>query len=305
MSFRHLLVAVFAGLLALGCSTVSFGQSEPANSIRRGSMIVINDCQVKLLHQPAQIAAQADGLVKELLVSEGSRVNENDQLLVIDDRVAAAEVAVAAKELEAAEKQASQTAHVQYAEKAAEVADAEYADAYDVYHSGAGNFTEARRKKLEAEKARLGIDVSIVEHEKEVLARDVAKEKLNAAKIKLDLYKVLAPRRGIIVEQIRDQGEWIRAGEPVLKLAYMDEMRVEALVPVDGISVANLQGAPMKITIPANLPQNIVFESKVEFVSPIIEFRNVRVWAKVPNTELGGQWILRDGMKATVEIPIP
>ncbi len=315
MTIRSQVTAVLGPVALLLGSTVVCAQvaaqppvasptdSQPGPKLGN-STIRIDGATVVCIHK-VPVAAQTDGLIEQLLVDEGHTVKKGDVLLRIDCRVAAAELEVAQKELEAAEKQASQTANVDYARKASEVSDAEYADIRSLYNQGAATFSETRRKQLEAERARLGIEVAQVDHEKEILAADVAREKVNAARVQLGMYEVVAPYDGVIVQRMRDQGEWIRSGEPVLRLVHMNEMKVEARVPVEGISVADLQGAPMKVTITLNPRQVATYTPKVEFVSPEIQSGRVLISTRIPNEQVGRSWLLRDSMRANVEIATP
>lgn len=279
------------------------GSPSVESQLSRGP-IRVDSAQVVSAHK-IQVAAQADGIIDQLLADEGHTVKKGDTLLVIDNRVASAELSVSQKELEAAEKQSKQTAEVEYAVKASEVSDAEYEDIYKLYNQGSATYSEARRKQLEKERARLGIDVAKVKHEQEVLAAEVSREKVKATQVKLDLYKVIAPFDGIIVQRLRDQGEWIRSGEPILRLVHLNEMKVETFVPIDGISVADLQGAPMRVSVRINSKDVATYDTVVEFVSPEIESRKVRVSTRIQNQQVGGSWLLRDGMLASVEISFP
>lgn len=293
------------GTSLTGQAATAQAATAPAteSQLNRGP-IRVDSAQVVSAHK-IQVAAQADGIIDQLLADEGHTVKKGDTLLVIDNRVALAELAVAKKELEAAEKQSEQTAEVEYANKASEVSDAEYEDIYKLYNQGSATYSEARRKQLEKERARLGIDVAKVKHEQEILAAEVSKEKVKATQVKLDLYKVIAPYDGIIVQRLRDQGEWIRSGEPILRLVHLNEMKVETFIPIDGISVAELQGAPMRVSVRINSQDVATYDTTVEFVSPEIESRKVRVSTRIQNQQVGGAWLLRDGMIASVEISFP
>ncbi len=319
MKFRLPLALLLAPFVLFVASTIAFSQPpavvaadipKPAAESSQGEMglrrgpIRVESAQVISAHK-IQVAAQADGLIDQLLADEGHVVKKGDTLLVIDNRVALAELAVAQKELEAAEKQAEQTAEVDYAKKASEVSDAEYEDIYKLYNQGSATFSEARRKQLEKERARSGIDVATVKHVQEVLAAEVNKEKVRASQVKLELYKVVAPFDGVVVQRLRDQGEWIRSGEPILRLVHLNEMKVETFVPIDGISVAALQGAAMRVAVRINSKDVVTYNTNIEFVSPEIESRRVRVASRIENKQLGGVWLLRDGMQASIEIDVP
>ncbi len=298
MKYRLQLAMLLGALVLLVASTSAFGQSTAGRTIR------VDNAQVVSMHK-IPIAAQADGLISQLLADEGHAVKKDDTLLVIDNRVAMAELAVAEKELEASEKQAKQTAEVEYAEKASEVSKAEYEDIYRLYNQGSATYSEARRKQLEYERARLGIDVAKVKHEQEIVAAEVSKEKVKAADVKLGLYKVVAPYDGVIVQRLHDAGEWIRAGEPILRLVHLNEMKVEAFVPIDGISVGTLQGATIKVAVRLNAQDVATYDTVVEIVSAEIESRKVRVSTRIQNQQVGGSWLLRDGMVADIEITVP
>ncbi len=317
MKYRLPLVLLLGLFVLFVASTSTFSQtpvdastrvttaqpSRSESSVGRGP-IRVDSAQVVSVNK-IPVAAQADGIIDQLLADEGNAFKKGDTLLVIDSRVALAELAVAQKELEAARKQSEQTAEVDYAKKASEVSDAEYEDIYKLYNQGSATYSEARRKQLEKERARSGIDVANVKHEQEILAAEVNAEKVKASQVKLDLYKVIAPFDGVVAQRLRGQGEWIRAGEPILRLVQLNEMKVETFVPIDGISVAGLQGAPMRVSVRINSQDVATYDTQVEFVSPEIESRKVRVATRIQNQQVGGAWLLRDGMQASIEIDVP
>lgn len=276
------------------------GTTTPG-TLARSNVIRDEAASIQCVHD-YPISAQTDGLISEMLTDEGLSVKKGDTLFVIDERVAKVEVSVALKEWEAAKSQANETANVEFAEKSSELADAEFKSESEMYQKGAASKSQTERKKLEAEKARFGIRVSKVEHQKEIKAAEVAAEKHKAAEVRLDTHRVVAFHDGVIVRRLRDEGEWSRAGEPVLQFMGMREMKVQALVPIKGLSVTSLQGAPMRIEVPVNVGEVITFDAKIDYVSPEIEQGKVRVSARVENQAIGGVWILRKGMPATVEI---
>ena len=171
----------------------------------------------------------------------------------------------------------------------------------ELYERNSASLSETRRKLLEAQKAGYGIKVAEVDHQKDILASRIAEEKVAAAKVQVELRKVFSPYDGVIVERMRDQGEWVKAGEPILRLVHLKEMRVEANVPVRGGSVAHLQNAQIRIHVTIN-GKDITRDSHVEFVSPVVEMNTCRIWARVPNEMIAGGWMLRDGIEATVDL---
>ena len=304
LAFAAICLGTLFSTSLLSQNPTRIAQSQPSATTTPGTRAnVIRDesASIQCVHDYS-ISAQTDGLISEMLTDEGLSIKKGDTLLVIDERVAKVEVSVALKEWEAAKKQAAQTANVEFAIKSEELARAEFKAESEMFIKGAASKSQTERKKLEAEKAGFGVSVSQVEHQKEGLAAEVAGEKHKAAEVRLGLHRVVAYHDGVIVRRLRDEGEWTRAGEPVLQFMGMKEMKVQAMVPIRGISVTSLQGAPMKIEVPVNNNEVITFNANVDFVSPEIEQGRVRVSARVENQAIGGVWILRKGMQATVEI---
>ncbi len=279
-------------------------------SVSSNGSVRVKSAKLVCLHK-IQVAAQSDGLIQELLTDEGQFVSKGDILLRIDSRVAAAELEVARKELEAAQKQAAQTADVEFAKKASAVATMKYNNGNELLAKGSATQSEVVQLRLEAEKNRLAIDVSEVKRETDGLAAEVAAAKLDAAKVRLDLYSVLAPYDGVIVERLRDEGEWIRGGEPVLKLLHMNEMKVEVMIPLNELaktglnySLLDFEKAPIKVIVKISPTQSYEIPTFVEFVSSEILSSNIRVSARVQNQKIGDTWLLRDGMSAEVEMQL-
>ena len=282
---------------------------SPEQTYRPGGPIVATLSQISCVHK-IPIPAQADGLIQELLVEEGSVVKKGQTILIIDSRIAAAELKVAEKQLESAEILAKQVANIEFSKKARDLAYEEYNMTAELYKTNAANYSEVKRKRLEAEKSKYSIDMALDEQKKHQLDAVVAQEQVNASKVKLDMYEVKAPYDGIIVERKRDLGEWIRAGEPVVRLVHMQEMKIEAFVSLSGVAPSDLEGAEIKVEIPiatgdASMP-NYEFKSRVSFVSPEIDSKKVRVVGKLQNQkDVNGRWVLRDGMPTTSVLITP
>lgn len=277
--------------------------AESQSSYVFGQPIEVSGAQIRCIDKPL-ISAQADGLIRELRVDDGSYVQSDELLFAIDDRIAQAEMAVAKKQLESAIILAKQTANVEFSRKAQELAKEEFQSSLELYRKYAATESEVKRKKLEMEKSGFSIDMAMDETKKYELDAAVAQEQVNASKVRLDLYRVLAPFPGIVVERKRSAGEWIRAGEPVCQLLRMDEMKVEAYVPLDGISAPDLRNAEMRISVRISARQQpMQIPASVSFVSPKIDSRRVLVSARIPNQQdANGNWLLSDGMPATVSI---
>lgn len=300
MLFRSLTAVTLGLLLVLLTMTSGFAQTRS---------LTFDTFRVECLRK-IEVAAQADGLISEMAVDEGSYVPSGGILFKIDNRVAQAQLDVATQELESAQKQAEQDADVRFAEATHKVAKSEADAERALLNKSATTVAVVRRKELEERKAELQIEVAKVKRETDKLAVNVAEAKKNAAEVQLGLYDIVAPWEAIVNERIKDQGAWIRAGEPVMKIHHMHEMRVVGFINIRelqsrGISLNNLEGAPVRITASISPTYSHHMDSFISFVSSNIDdSNNVRVWARVRNERIGDSWILRDGMPAEVTISI-
>ncbi|RMF45228.1 MAG: HlyD family efflux transporter periplasmic adaptor subunit [Planctomycetota bacterium] len=303
LSFATWLVMA-AALLSQAAVAQSTGRVSPSQPGLPATMTIEPDsASIKFIHS-IQVAAQADGLIQELLVDEGQNVSEGQELLKIDARVAEAELRVAQKEAEAAAQKAAQEANIEYAKAAFALAQEELEAEQRLWEQASTTLSSLRRKTLERDRARFSVDVATVEHNQDVVAAAVAKEKVNAAQIRLELYSVKAPFDAVVAERLRDRGEWIRAGDPVLRLVHMNEVKVEALVPVQGFAITALHGAPISIQVKINPTQVVSFDTHIDFVAPEVRVNRVRVAARVKNPKVDGIWLLREGMNATCQITV-
>lgn len=305
------IIALILGVSVVSLTaSVSFGQNgqNQAGPIGRSLKIDIGfrvECVRKL-----DVPAQADGLIKEMQAEEGLTIPKDGVLFRIDNRVANAQVLVASKKLESAQKQAEQDAELRFAEASHALAQEEYQSEMKLLKQASTTVATARKKELEATKTKLSIEAAMVKRQTDQLAVGVAQAELNAAQVQLELYDVQAPWDAYVNERLKDQGAWIRAGEPVLKIHHMAEMKVSGHINLKAISelgwsINNLEGAKIQIAVPITPAYSHVAESRIDFVSSDVDdSNNIRVSARIKNEHTANSWLLRDGVPAEVIIVV-
>ncbi len=318
MRTRYTLTAVFGLIVATATASVGFGQlpqrgnaQPPRTQIDPRAIEFRSEFRLECLRK-IEVAAQADGLIQEMLVEEGKTVPKDGVLFRIDNRVAQAQLDVATKKLESAQKKASQDAEVRFAQATFDVAQAEYEKEVELLTKKASTEATARRKGLEAKKAMLQIEVATVTHETDILAAGVAMAEQNAARVQLGLYDIVAPWDAYVNERMKDQGAWIKAGEPVLKIHHMSEMKVVGLIKASqifdrGLSISSLEGCRVQISVEITPTQSHTVDSKISFVSAELDATDrIKVSAQLKNETIGNSWLLRDNMPTRVVLfPYP
>jgi multidrug resistance efflux pump len=252
-----------------------------------------------------EVASPADGLITEMDVEEGGTISKGSLIFQLDDRLPKSELAVTMKEHEAAVQKASDRSEIEYSKASVEVAKQDYEVTKLLVEKEASTDMELSKKWLEYKRAALGVTVAEVKNSQDVSAVGVAEAKKGAAGVQIELRRILSPFEGIVAEKKKEKHDWVRAGEIIMRLISMEQLRVVGQVNVSQLSKAphELLGAPATVKIEV-FPGNIErVETKVGFVSPVMQSSGgYKIWVQIPNKQSNGQWVYREGMPATIEI---
>jgi len=277
-------------LLAAGSPPTRAAPGSKRSSVsQEPAGIVIGDCRVRLLNE-VQLSSARTGIL-DMAVTEGETVKSGAVVARLRDRLQRVSHAIA-------EREAANDIDVRFARKASELAQAKFLRAADANRSAAGTVSELelRELRLAAEKSLLQIEQA--EHQFLVagLKRDEAEENVN-------LFQVVAPFDGTVLDVYKRQGEVVREGEQIVRLASAARVRVEGYVAVEQAARIR-RGCAVQARLQFNdksealsqeaYPGKIVFvDIKVEPVS-----RKVKVLAEVSNPD----GLLRDGLEATLTV---
>ena len=265
--------------------------------------LTISNAKV-LFPEDIPIAAQTDGIIAELFVDEGSFVKKGDPMIIIDSRIAEAEAEVAKEELAAAVNKAEDNSSIEYAKAAVEVALSDVKISDQLYAKGAEGVMENEKKRLELKKAQLQVKVSQSEKAQQLNAVGVQTAKLNASKVQLALRKIPAPYDGFVSEIAKKKDSFAKGGEIVFRFTSMEKMRIRGLAKVSDAPHL-LLNAPAQITIYVAPGKSEILDGKVFSVAPRSSTLEdeYAVFIDIPNRlTADGQYLFREGMKATVEI---
>jgi membrane fusion protein (multidrug efflux system) len=270
--------AAFGLIVALGCGS----EAPPEQALARPVVVVpvtVSTVEERIeatgeldAKERAQVASEVDGVVTELAVDEGDRVEEGALLLAIDPEkrgLMAANVRAMHRDAQAALAEAErEAARVRKLHDSGIASDA----ALDKVETGLSR----ARSRVEATKAELGVAERAV--------RDA---------------NVRAPFAGWIARRDVSRGEYVRTGQPLFELVALDPIEVEFSVSErDSARVAAGQTVQVRV---APFPEES-FQGEVTVISPTLDprTRTLRVKAQIANAD--GR--LRPGLFARADLGV-
>lgn len=165
------------------------------------------------------LGATTTGLLAEVLVERGARVTRGQVVARLDSRVQEANVAMAREQAAAREELEVQTTRLALAAAAVE-------RSRRLAESGAGSAT-----KLEEDEATFQIaeqELAAAEYNLRIAAMEADRQQAQ-----LDQLSITSPIDGYVAAILLRPGEFVRQDSPVMTLAQLDPLKVEAWLPAD------------------------------------------------------------------------
>jgi len=308
MNTRNKVCALVIGAIVVLASGIRFGYAQQPSVVPRFKLA---DCNVALVEE-VEVAAQLPGVLIALDFKEGDSVTKDQVLARIDDSDALLKRKELNLQLAVAEKEASNDINVRAAEASAEVAGAELKESIAVNSESPGAVppTKIRREELTFRRAELQIDVAKLELDVAKLNVDVKSTQLDNVDLTIDRLKVKAPLNAEVERKLKDVGEFVQIGDPIVQLVRMDKLRIEGFVQLKQFLPQLISGQPVTIeyslidpTDADNPEKSFTFTGNVSFVSNKVQAGGeYKIWAEVTNQRYKGQWVLRPGVAVDMSI---
>jgi multidrug efflux pump subunit AcrA (membrane-fusion protein) len=270
-------------------------QSAPA-----GNPLAIDSVLVTLIDE-VEVPAQAEGALISLTVREGDSVSAGQELGRVDDLDARSAARQLELEADVARREAENDLKVRFAHKNAEVAKAELRRAEESVKqfSRAVSGSEIDRLRLTAERTEL--EILQADHEFAVAKLNLGvKENAHAFALEtLSRRAIAAPIDGVVVQVNRQQGEWVKPGDSVLRVVRIDRLRTEGFLLHNDFP-DDPTGRRVTLTVDLPARRQAKYPGKIVFVSPEVNpvSGQVRFWAEIENQD--GK--LRPGVKGRLGI---
>ena len=248
--------------------------------------LVIEDAQTSLIKN-AFIAAPLPGVVSSVDVQEGDQVQADAVLVRLREDLAEKELVAAKAALDAARMESDNDVNLRYAKRTLQVREHEMQQsrlANQAYPGAVSDF-ELEEIRLKVDQAALAIEQA--QHDLMVAAAAAVEKQaaVSIAQTRLEQHTVRTRVEGMVAEIDVQPGEWVEAGEPIVRILSLDPIRVEGFV--DGKTHGpQLVGRAVQFT-PAGANNGEPLRGRVTFVSPEMHpvTGQVRLWATVDNPD--------------------
>jgi multidrug efflux pump subunit AcrA (membrane-fusion protein) len=180
-----------------------------------------------------------------------------------------------------------------------ETVQADFDRQIDVLHATAENEV-AKGHTLSIERSKIEVAQAVTNQRVQQLQVDMQKHQTELAELAALECKIIAPLDGVVVELFRAKGDWVTAGDPVVRVIRLNRLRAEGYIESDRInSIRNDRN--VHLTIQTGADSFVQREGEIVFISPEIDPVNnqVRFWVEFDNPQLDVLPGMRSSLRST------
>ncbi len=265
--------------------------AAPVNHVGDGH-VDLEFCRVLMISE-VEVPAKESGPLVDIPVREGAAIQHGQQVAQIDDRLAVLRLETARTELESANHKASNDVDIRAANNALALANREKRRNQQLYSRKSVPKAEYDRSVLQVKQAALQVEQAKRDFESAMKEAQVETYNVQAASQSIDHHKLLSPLNGVVMELHKQVGEWVNAGDNVMRVARMDRLYVQGLLDSSLYNPHEVEGKRVTVSIPVARNETLQFEGRIVFVS--LEKYNAKsyvVRAEVENRQQNGRWLL-------------
>ena len=269
-----------------------------------GSPII--PCVVQLITD-IDVPAQETGLLKEIHVVENQAVELGQILANMDDQKSQRILETAQLKHDLATRKAEDPTKILSAEEKVKLTSIEYEVNLKLYSKGSKTKQDALRSKYSRDISKFDLQTAI--NDKELAAVESAAELVNvrAAEDNIARHEIKAPINGQVFKIFKDPGEWVNAGEKIMRIAPLSRLRVHGTISAQNWDPHEVDG--QKVTVTAMLARGRTETFTGRVVQTELEQRGNNLYLVVaevenryePNSQ---HWILQPQSRVEMNIHV-
>ena len=272
-------------------------QSQQSSTTADNGKLELFDCTVQLI-QDIDLPALESGQLREVLVKPGDQIQVDQKVAQMDDTRSKRALDESTFRHQIALEQANDTTQVNTARKRYELAVLEHNKMHKLRQTRSISEQQADRARVSAEIAQLEYQGAKKTKESAAIAAAAEQVTVQASNDSINRHAIKSPINGIVYEVARDAGEWVTAGETVMRIAQMDRLIVPNVVDGNKYDPKDILGRQITATLKLARDREVQFKGKIVFVDIQRDLSNgFRVSAEVDNRrhENSNLWMLQPG----------
>jgi multidrug efflux pump subunit AcrA (membrane-fusion protein) len=285
--------------------TTAISNSTPLAGTTSQRWLSFPECPV-LLERVVDVPALESGVIEKLEVELNAVVRVGQPLAQLDQQLVGMELQLARLQHKLARELAEDDSDVKFYKLALSETQQEL-DNYRAIRSSVSE-NEMRRITLGVGKAQLNLLRAEQALKHAGLEAELKGAAVQAAEQRVVRRTVKAPLAGVVTEIHLHAGQWAEAGRPICRVASMEQLLVDCLVPLEKVDLRRVVGLEVRV----QAEQLGVGAEPVRLAGRILSYDPevssqglVRVHARIQNVEQAGHWLLLPGMNVTLEIAVP
>ncbi len=176
--------------------------------------------------EKVELTAKHEGVISSIAAVPGTNVQAGQIVVALDSNELSARHALAEQELLKANEIVNDDSTLKTAKAQLSKVEATYDSMLKLKHQSE---LELFRLLMDVHDKQAMLAAATARHRQELVEAAIKNEQLKLARLQLDAAEIPSPFNGVVSEQLKFPGEFVRPGEPILRLIRLDTMifRVE------------------------------------------------------------------------------
>ncbi len=289
-------------------STPSFAQDREQPTIgvmgeATSEYVDLHYCFAELI-EDVEIPAKESGVLTAIMVKEGDAIVSKQVLALMDDERAAMAKEEYQLNFDKATNLATDQNEILAAQRKLSLMQAEFTRAQRLRSKGSESEFNYQRTLYQKEIAEIEVQTA---RNKQMLASLDAKAQavgVRAAMATIERHKIKSTLNGNVFEKLKDTGEYVQAGETILRIGRMDKLQITGQVDSKLLNPTEIEGCRATAFVELAGGESVAFDGQVSFVSLETNADTFGIKVEIDNRKYQGsdRWILNVGAEMNVRV---
>lgn len=276
-------------------STLGMAQERLSVGEIRDGRLYLNNCTV-LFIDDVKLPARESGQIIQLNVKEGDSIQGKQLLAQMDDNLFKIQLKRAEISYENASDKAQDMTTIEAHHKEVALQKAKLDRTTNLFKLGSSNLADLQIAQFEHQLAEL--KVKAAENSRKQAEGEARMElaQIDDIKQRIARHQIFVDFDGYVIELLKQKQEWANAGDPVMRVARMDRLAVQAIVGTNVVNpyqIRNQQNVIVTLQMAGGKTEQ--FRGTISNVSLVRETGTlIKIRAEVENRKIGDQsWLLQ------------